>query len=102
MVRGLLVALAAALAAPAAAHADLVAYAPDRKLAPGARPAGGAAALALVAPREGYATGQVSVRGSGGVVAWAPGSSPELPRRTTLALVARTLVLGRATPDPLP
>jgi hypothetical protein len=102
MTRALLATLTAALVLPATAHADLRAYGPDRKLAPGARPAGGARTLELVAPRDGFASGQISVRGGGGTVAWTPGSSPELPRRTTLALVARTQVAGRQTPDPLP
>ena len=48
--------------------------------------------------RDGYAAGQLSLRGAGGVVAWAPGSSPVLPQRTSLALVARTRVRGRLVP----
>lgn len=90
------------LADVAAARAEVRAYPPDRRIAPGELPAGSARALELVAPANGYAAGQIAVRGGGGTVAWSRRSSRELPARTKLSLVARTSVRGRPIPDPLP
>ena len=91
-----------ALLAPSGAAATLGAYQADRRVAPGTLPPGARPALVLAAPGDGYADGQVSVRGPGGPVAWDSATAPELVARTTFSSVARTHVRGRLVADPLP
>ena len=88
--------------AGAAGGPTLIAYAAARRVAPGALVSGGASRLVLVAPRGGFADGQIAVRRGGGSARWAPGSAPELAARTDFFLVAQTRVRGRLVPDPLP
>ena len=100
--RALLLSGLVALLAPASAAATLGAYQADRRVVPGTLPPGAKAALVLAAPGDGFADGQVSVRGPGGPLSWDPATAPELVARTTFLSVARTRVRGRLVPDPLP
>jgi hypothetical protein len=97
-----LLALLAALLAPASAHATLGAFQADRRIDPGTMPPDAQPVLVLVAPGNGFADGQISVVGAGGPVAWDPAAAPELVARTTFWTVARTSVGGKPVADPLP
>lgn len=100
----LLLALAAPAGAGAADGSAIAAYQPDRRVAPGTLPKGGADALVLHAPGNGYADGQVAVRGVRGElpVEWDPASHPELVARADLLEVATTRVKRKRVADPLP
>jgi hypothetical protein len=101
--RTLLLAILVALLAAAPAEATLLGYQGDRRLAPSLAPAeGGDAMVVMVAPRDGWASGQVAVLSGGGAVSWGEDTPAELARRTTFALVAQTRVRGRLVSDPLP
>ena len=100
--RALLLSGLVALLAPASAAATLGAYQADRRIVPGTLPPGAKAALVLAAAGDGFADGQVSVRGPGGPLSWDPATASELVARTTFLSVARTRVRGRLVPDPLP
>ena len=101
--RTLFLAALVALVLPAAADAGLLGYQGDRRLAPSATAApGGDSMLVLVAPRDGYASGQVAVLSGGGMLQWGEDAPAELTGRTTFALVGQTTVRGRPVSDPLP
>src|SRR5262245_38648300 len=102
-VRTLALAALVALVLPGFAHAGLLGYQGDRRLAPSTTAApGGDSMLVLVAPRDGFATGQVAVLSGGGALQWGEDAPAELTRRTTFALVGQTKVRGRPVSDPLP
>jgi hypothetical protein len=101
--RKLLVVVSLALVLPGVAHAGLLGYQGDRRLAPATVPAaGGDSMLVMVAPRDGYATGQVAVTSGGGMLQWGEDAPSALRSRTSFALVAQTRVRGRLVSDPLP